>query len=115
MKYTVFFIIVCLMLVSCSSGPKAVDLRDVGIGADKGEIADKFGQPDLILGTTRNCYGQVIETWQYRLRLEKRKSDKSVGKTFWTLASLNPFAIDSMIKGPRRDYWLHFFRDELVH
>jgi len=104
-----------LLLISCSSTPKATNLQEIKIGATKQEIVDILGQPHTILGNTRNCYGQIVETWQYRLTLPKRKADKSVGKVAGTLMSLNPLAIDSMFKGPQADYWLHFFRDELVY
>jgi hypothetical protein len=108
--------LVSFLLTSCAPAPKALDLQRIPIGTNKDEVVKALGKPRMILGNTRNCYGQMIETWEYRLKthikIPPNQSAKRVAGAIW---SRNPATIVSLFGDPEINYWLHFFQDELVY
>ena len=114
--WTVGLVLVSVFLTSCAASPSVLDLREIPLGSGQATVASVLGQPAVSLGCTRNCYGQMIETWEYRLGTPRSEpTAKSLDRLANAILRRSPGALHAYLREPERDFWLHFFRGRLVH
>lgn len=104
----------CISLVGCATTRR---LQQISLGMTKDEVVTKIGNPTVVRGCITNKHGQVVEVWEYNLRVKQVGVGEVVGKTFLAICTLG---ISLAISHPRergaekRDYWLYFINDKLV-
>ena len=75
------------MLSGCSTTQQA--LSRISLDMNKTEVIKELGDPQVVRGSIRNKYGQVIEVWEYRL-MKHRGMIRSIALSGYD------------------DYWLYF-------
>jgi hypothetical protein len=71
------------------------------------EVVALIGEPRAARAAQRDSRGQLVEVWEYRLRLPLDDSPgEIIGKVLATIFTLGAGAVYFI--PPRRDYWLIF-------
>lgn len=99
--------------IGCAKTTKSKKLRKVSLGMNKEQVVSDLGEPAAVRGAVKNKYGQVIEVWEYKIRMPSTDSTgEKIGKGVLTYITIGMAA--SMYKNPLKDYWFYFLSDNLV-
>lgn len=72
----------------------------------------QLGDPQMIRGSLRNKFNQVVEVWQYQIALPDDGGDIA-RKSALTVATLGIMAY-SFAEKDKKDYWFYFHNNQLV-
>ena len=103
-------LIAFLLFVSCATSSKK--LTRVSLGMTKSEVMKQLGDPQMIRGSLRNKFNQVVEVWQYKMVLpdDGRTLAKKSALTVVTFG----VAAYTFADKDKENYWFYFHDNKLV-
>ena len=99
-----------VFLTSCATSSKK--LARVSLGMTKSEVVNHLGDPQMIRGSIKNKFNQVVEVWQYRVALPD-DGGEIARKSALTLVTFGIGAY-SFADKDKENYWFYFHNNELV-
>ena len=110
-KITLLLLICCVFMSGCAASTK--QLRKINLDMTKKEVLKNLGEPNVVRGSMRNKYDQVIEVWEYRF--DKGKESNQVTREWLFTACTFGFGSPILLsQGTIDSYWLYFHDDALV-